>query len=187
MLRHPLKLDCHLALIEKRHATAFFAFVEKNRERYRGILHFIEKLGSVKDTEAFIIKGQHAMADGSFCSWGIWEGTRIIGVVSVRDMDEEFRAGEISYCIDHDYEGRGLVSEACGLLIDHVFSEYGLERLGLWCDVRNERSQAIALRFGFTREGMARKSFVADGKFQDCYLWSLLREEWAEGKARTRG
>jgi RimJ/RimL family protein N-acetyltransferase len=32
---------------------------------------------------------------------------------------------------------------------------------------------------------MARKSFVADGKFQDCYIWSLLREEWAEGRART--
>ncbi len=186
MLSYPLKHNCHLALIEKRHAAAFFAFLEKNREHYRGILRFIEKLRSEKDTESFIVRGLEAMAHGSFCSWGLWDGKRIVGVVSVRDMDEDFRAGEISYCIDQDYEGRGLVSEACGLLIDHVFWEYALERLALWCDVRNERSQAIALRFGFTKEGLARKSFVADGKFQDCYLWSLIREEWTQGRAGAR-
>ncbi|HET7839947.1 MAG TPA: hypothetical protein VFL04_09305, partial [Rectinemataceae bacterium] len=88
MLSHPLKDDCHLAVIEKRHAAAFFAFIEKNRAHYKGVLRFIEKLTSVKEVEAFILRGQHAAADGSFCSWGIWDGRTIVGVVSVRDMDE---------------------------------------------------------------------------------------------------
>jgi len=75
-----------------------------------------------------------------------------------------------------------VISKACDLLIDYLFTEYNIERLELGCDVKNVRSQNIAKRFGFINEGIERKAFIADGKFIDCYRWSLLREEYFENK-----
>jgi len=182
MLNHSLNENCYVALIEKRHAKIYYEFIERNRENYKGILHFIEHIHTEKDTEEFILKTQIKMAEGTLCVWGIWEQKKIIGVVSARNIDEEFKSAEISYCIDKDNEGKGLISKACDLLIDYLFTEYNIERLELGCDVKNVRSQNIAKRFGFINEGIERKAFIADGKFIDCYRWSLLREEYFENK-----
>ncbi|MFH2115711.1 MAG: hypothetical protein ABIJ86_14525 [Spirochaetota bacterium] len=70
MLSYPLSMDCHLALIEKRHCGKFFRFLEKNREHYRGILHFIEKIKDEKDAEAFIMSSLEMMIRGEMVVWG---------------------------------------------------------------------------------------------------------------------
>lgn len=101
--------------------------------------------------------------------------------MSVRDISEEFKSAEIGYFIDKDYEGHGLISQACGLLIDYVFMEFDIERLELGCDVNNAGSQRIADKFGFVKEGVARSGFIADGRLIDCANYSLLRTEYMAG------
>ncbi len=177
MLSYPLKMDCYLALIEKRHYKKFFKFIEKNREYYRGILHFVDNLKNEKDSEDFIFNSLKMMIEGKMVFWGIWSKENIIGEVSVRDIDEEFKSAEIGYFIDKDYEGNGIVSQACKILINYVFKEFDIERLELGCDVKNIKSQYIADKLGFIKEGIARKSFVADGKLIDCNIYSLLKSE----------
>ena len=180
MLSKPLDMDCRLALIEKRHSGKFFRFLGKNKERYRGVLHFVEKIKDEKDAEAFIMSSLEMMIRGELVGWGLWHKDDIIGEVSVRDINEEFKSAEIAYFIDKDYEGHGLISQACGLLIEYVFREFDIERLELGCDVNNAASQRIADKFGFVKEGIARKGFIAEGRLIDCAIYSLLKSEYAE-------
>jgi ribosomal-protein-serine acetyltransferase len=136
-----------------------------------------------KSVEGFITKLLQAFVEGTDFFWGIWVEGRPVGAVGARDIDPVFHCAEIAYFIDKQYEGKGIVSESVGLLIRHLFDEYKIERLTLRCDVNNVRSQNVAIRFGFTKEGIEKHGFIADGKYQDMYLWSLLREEYELSKS----
>ena len=178
MLTFELKSGLHLASLERRHAKAFFELLEKNRKRFTGILGFIERMPDEKAVERLIDNGLKMYAEGTGVFWTIWDGEKPVGDLGARDINPVFRSAELSYFIDEDYEGRGIISESVQVLIRHMLVEHKLERLMLRCDVSNERSQNIAKRFGFTKEGIERHGFFADGKFRDMFVWSLLREDF---------
>jgi ribosomal-protein-serine acetyltransferase len=184
MLRTDLKSGCYLALIEKRHSMKFYTFLEKNRKHFTGRLNFIDRIKNENDAANAIERAANMIVEGSGFFWGIWRNDDIIGMISMRDINENLKSAEIAYSIDHEYEGKGLISEATWIAIDYLFSEYDVERLVLGSDVNNQRSQNIALKYGFTNEGIARKGFRANGEFQDCINWSLLKEEYLDLKTR---
>ncbi len=186
MLTHDIADGYYLALIEKRHLEQFNTYLENNRQHFTGILHFIDKVAGKDDVARIIESLARMLVDGTGFAWGLWHDNAIIGMVSVRDINEELKSAEIAYSIDTQFEGKGLVSKSCGVAIEYVFTEYDVERLVLGCDVKNTRSQNIARRYAFVNEGIARKGFVANGTFQDCYIFSLLREEYLHHRKNAR-
>lgn len=101
MLTHPLKNECYLALIEKRHAEKYYKMLEKNRDYYKGILHFIDKIKDKKGTEALIMNAQKSMIEGEMVIWGLWKKGEIIGVVHVRDINEDLKSGGADVILDN--------------------------------------------------------------------------------------
>ena len=178
MLECKIKGEYYLRMIEKRHIDKYYEFLENNRKYFTGILHFIDNVRNKDDVTKIIEHFLEMILHGTGFAWGIWHENEIIGTVSMRDINEELKSAEIAYSIDHKYEGKGIVSESCWVAIDYLFTEYDVERLVLGCDVKNIKSQNIAKRYGFKNEGIARKGFIANGEFQDIYIWSLLREEY---------
>ncbi|OEZ60470.1 MULTISPECIES: GNAT family N-acetyltransferase [unclassified Duganella] len=86
---------------------------------------------------------------------------------------------EIGYRLfDPKLAGRGYVTEACRLLVDHLFKAYQYHRLELLSAPENEASVRIALKCGFRAEGTLRQSFFINGRYQDVQVFSLLRPEW---------
>ncbi|MCW2165181.1 Protein N-acetyltransferase, RimJ/RimL family [Microbacterium hydrothermale] len=65
------------------------------------------------------------------------------------------------------------------LLLGHAFDAWGVNRVALRCDARNERSARAIERLGATREGRLRRHRIApDGSVADTLYFSILREEW---------
>lgn len=65
------------------------------------------------------------------------------------------------------------------LLLTHAFEQWGLNRVALRCDARNERSARAIERLGATFEGRLRHHRIAgDGSIGDTLYFSILREEW---------
>jgi len=178
MLECKIKENYYLRLIEKRHLDQFYEFLEENRNHFTGILHFIDNVKDKNDVTMIIEHFIEMILTGTGFAWAIWHNNKIVGTISMRDINKELKSAEIAYSIDYRYEGKGIVSESCWIAIDYLFSEYDVERLVLGCDVKNIKSQNIAKKYGFINEGIARKGFVANGEFQDIYIWSLLREEY---------
>ncbi|MQA23631.1 GNAT family N-acetyltransferase [Rugamonas rivuli] len=86
---------------------------------------------------------------------------------------------EIGYRLfDAKLAGRGYVTEACRLLVDHLFKAYQYHRLELLSAPENEASVRIAQKCGFRTEGTLRQSFFINGRYQDVQVFSLLRPEW---------
>lgn len=124
-----------------------------------------------------------------FAETGFWqkeEGTLLIVAPDeeIAGHIEFFRpvsywdAFELSYQLyDDRFAGRGWVTEAVQLMIDHLFATKRQHRIHLVIVPENAASQRIAEKCGFELEGTVRGAFFNDGRNQDVLLYSLLRSD----------
>jgi ribosomal-protein-serine acetyltransferase len=110
---------------------------------------------------------------------GIWLADRsLAGGIGMR-IDTRSGEGELGYWLGAAAEGRGLVTRACGRFIDHAFGELKLHRVVIKAAIANERSRAVAVRLGFTEEGIMREAEPsATGEYHDLVVYGLLDREW---------
>jgi len=59
-------------------------------------------------------------------------------------------------------------------------------RIQAQTDPGNIASHKVLEKAGFKKEGTLRKSFFMRGELRDCYIYSILREEWKEPKILTK-
>src|SRR4051812_39705359 len=78
----------------------------------------------------------------------------LLGSMGLRLRDEG--RGEFGYLLGRPARGRGLATRALTLYARHAFDGLGLERLEIHVRPGNARSQALAERVGFRREGLMR-------------------------------
>jgi ribosomal-protein-serine acetyltransferase len=140
----------------------WFPWVEASREP-AGALGFIERsLASETDLEGN----------------GIWVDGSIVGAIGL-SVNTAWQAGELGYWLDEASEGRGLVTRACRLFIDHSFGVLRLNRMQIHAAAANERSRAVAERLGFTHEGVLRRAGRVGGdRYLDLVVYGLLHDEW---------
>jgi RimJ/RimL family protein N-acetyltransferase len=110
------------------------------------------------------------------------DGTKI-GVVSVWSAAALW---EIGYTLILGGRGKGYGTEAVIIMVDYLFLSRDLVRIQATTDLRNKASQSLLEKAGFKREGILRKSYFMRGAWTDCYVYSILRDEWREPKILTR-
>ena len=69
-------------------------------------------------------------------------------------------------------------TEAMYLLMRYVFADLGYRRYEWKCDSLNEASCAAARRYGFSFEGVFRKSTIYKNRSRDTAWFSIIDEEW---------
>ena len=174
--------EVSLALLEEQHAAELFRLVDENRAYLRQWLPWLDQNTRVEHTTAFIQASlrQFAARDGLAC--GIRLRGALAGVVGLHRIDWANRRTSIGYWIAETHEGKGLVTRACGGLLEYVFGELGLHHVEIACAPRNIRSCAIAERLGFQREGVLRQREWLYDHFVDHVVYGMLASEWTGGK-----
>jgi RimJ/RimL family protein N-acetyltransferase len=74
-------------------------------------------------------------------------------------------------------QGTGAIREACGLMLEHAFG-LGYRRVEWKCDALNARSRRMALRLGFTFEGIQAAHYIVKGRNRDTAWFRMLDHEW---------
>jgi ribosomal-protein-serine acetyltransferase len=108
----------------------------------------------------------------------IFDKGKAIGTIGFHNYEPGHRCAHIGYWIDRHYEGRGVITKACRVLIGHLFDNLNLNRIQINCNIENARSRAVPERLGFKLEGIQRQAELVQGRFGDWAVYSLLREEW---------
>jgi RimJ/RimL family protein N-acetyltransferase len=105
-------------------------------------------------------------------------GGEFLGIAVAPQIDRMARTAELGYVVAPAARGRGVASEALGLLTDWAFA-LGMERLELLISVENEASKRVAAGCGYVREGVLRSHYVKGDLREDTELWSRLPSDAA--------
>lgn len=158
---HPLA-GLRIRIMEQRDSRAFLQLIAQNRERlqpyfptmcrtitgpfkswlfvYRKRAEFFRRLYF-----PFVIE---AKATGE-----------LIGYISIRTIDDSVPKGELAYFIDAASEGKGIVTAALREVAGSCFNELGFNKLIIRVNASNPGSRAVAVKAGFTSEGIQQSDF----------------------------
>ena len=159
-------------------ADRLFALVDGERERLGRWLSFVDLSRSVDDERAFIERCRASKIDVE--GNGIWVGDTLAGGIGM-SVNPLFHSAEIGYWLGGRFEGRGLVTRACRLFIDHAFAGLHLHRVEIRVAVGNARSEGVPERLGFTREAVLREAVRSSTGYHDAIVFGLLDREWPSG------
>lgn len=100
-----------------------------------------------------------------------------VGGSGLHRIDWSVPKFEIGYWVRTRFAGQGYITEAVNGIAAFAFATLGAQRVEIRCDVKNERSAAVARRAGFTLEGTfhsdARDPF---GELRDTYIFARIRQ-----------
>lgn len=167
-----------LRLLEERHAQEVFTLLEQNRSHLQAELTWLTDQLSLDDAKVYIRAGLERFAANNGLRAGIWVQDNLAGMVSLHGLVWVDRKASLGYWLGASFQGQGLVTKACNVLINHAFSELKLNRLEIQCDSENDRSRKVAERLGFTQEGILRQSWCSGDRFMDQVVYGLLKSEW---------
>jgi len=112
------------------------------------------------------------------------ETDELLANVAIFDLDgDERSSGELGYWTHPDARGRGVMTEAVGLVLDHAFGPQaqgglGLRRLQLLAAAGNAASAQIARRTSFTEVGRERQAeLLGDGSYDDLLTFDILAHD----------
>jgi ribosomal-protein-serine acetyltransferase len=180
MFRAPVCPGIELRLLEERHVPSVFALMDRDRDYLREWLAFVDRTRTEADWRKFIRASLEQFAASEGFNAGIWEGEQFLGVIGTKRIDWSNGRVELGYWIGRAFQGRGIVTSACRVVLDYLFHDLRMHRVEIQCASGNARSAAIPRRLGFTFEGTRREAEFVNGKFYDVLVFSILRKEWAE-------
>lgn len=170
--------------LERPHPSSFalaaeiFAAVDRSRANLHRWAPFCDKILRPEDEFLFLAgpcdKGWETRR--SFLYLVRLAATReFAGTVTLRNVDDANRSGEIGYWLDDARVGRGYMREAVTALERAAFAA-GLHRAFIRNDTRNIRSVNVALATGHRLEGVLRHDRFdsATGAFADTNVFSRL-------------
>lgn len=167
-----------LRLLEERHAEALFGLLKNDWDYFREWMPNLHDNYSLEDARNFIRNCLDRFASGKDFSLGIWCEDVLAGVVSLKSIDSVNRVGSLAYFLGASYQGKGLVTNACRVLLGYAFTELKLHRVDILCAPENIKSRAIAKRLGFKEEGRFREVQWLHTHFVDLVLYGMLESEW---------
>lgn len=112
--------------------------------------------------------------------WGITlKGKdKVIGSCGFLNGVPEHYRTEIGYELSRDYWGHGIAGEALEAVIRYGFKYLKFQRIEALVEPPNIPSQKLIEKHGFIREGLLRNYEFTCGKFDDLYMYSLLKQDF---------
>ncbi len=97
---------------------------------------------NIIETNAYIDKMNTGVDDRK---WLIWvmehkQSKKVIGSISIWNLNKEEKSGELGYGIIPDYQGQGLMKESLLKVIEYGFDVMNLNKLDAYTEENNESS-----------------------------------------------
>jgi RimJ/RimL family protein N-acetyltransferase len=115
--------------------------------------------------------GPQGWADDSDYGFAVCDSTtgELLAAMTLRSRPAR-ATWDVGYWADPAARGRGVVSEALGVLCRWGFSELGIERIEWFAAIGNWASRRVAEKAGFTVEGVLRYGLPHREGRQDCWV-----------------
>jgi ribosomal-protein-serine acetyltransferase len=169
--------DSYLRLLEEADARELHELIEANRTH---LAHWLPWAAgqTFEDTLGFIRGTRSQARENEGFQTAIVTEKGLAGVIGYVSLDWGNRSTRVGYWLDEGQQGRGTMTAAVRLLVDHALTVWRLNRIEIIVATGNRRSRAIPERLGFRKEGTLRQYQLVDGRYLDCVSYSMLVADW---------
>lgn len=185
MFTHPVDDHLKLALPQPEQAEELAALVRQNLGHLKPWMPWATDDYSVGACTEWIKRTLGEFADTGVFNAVILYDDMPAGTIGFHKYDAANRSAEIGYWISKDFEGKGIITRCCRVLIGYLFDVMKLNRVQINCNVENVRSRAVPERLGFKLEGIHRQVEFLNGKFGDWAVYAILAEEWLDANGKN--
>jgi [ribosomal protein S5]-alanine N-acetyltransferase len=139
----------------------------------------LEPFQTINDVYDEINWYQTIYLEGTGMRWGIMlkDSGKIIGSCGFLNMKTKHHRAEVGFELSKDHWGKGIASESLKAIVKYGFQHLQLERIEALIEPDNLHSQKLVERQGFQREGLLRHYEFTCGKFDDLFMYSILKDE----------
>ncbi len=132
---------------------------------------------------ARLVRGRHEALRGTDFSFMIFEATgrteTLVGGITISNIRRRAaQYANLGYWMGEEFAGRGLMTEAVGVMLPFYFDTLGLHRIQAAFLPHNQASRRVLEKNGFREEGYAENYLQIDGRWADHVLFALTRERW---------
>ncbi|MFZ5353648.1 MAG: GNAT family N-acetyltransferase [Bacillota bacterium] len=105
----------------------------------------------IEESRAYIDKMNKGIDEDKWIVWAIEHkpSGKVIGTISVWNIDIEQKSAELGYGIIPAYQGKGFMKEALGSIIDYGFNVMKLAALEAYTELSNLKSIRLLTACGF--------------------------------------
>ena len=167
-----------LEFLEEIHAESLLNLVNANRTYLREWLPWVDQMHTVANFAYYISETKRRAAEKTDFGYAIIIDKNIAGRIGLHHINQQNKIGEIGYWLADGLQGRGIITKCCTAIINHGFTQLGLNRIEIKCATENNKSRAIAEKLQFKQEGILKQAEWLNGKFIDLYLYAMLKDEW---------
>lgn len=149
-------------LLQDNECEGFFNLIDSNRPRLEDFFAgTVSKTLTLDATKQYCIEIQQRIKDISYLPYMITdiETNTFVGLVDVKNIDLNVPKAELGFFVDGHYEGKGIVTHATKLVINHLTQKHKFIKLLCRAESRNNGSIAVILKNGFELEGTVRKDY----------------------------
>lgn len=131
--------------------------------------------------ERFIAGMANQVESGTELGFLVCRGDEILGLTAFTEPRPRDRSVIIGTWLHKDHWGTGVNTESKAMMAALAFRRMGVERLGVYAAVTNQRSLAALEKVGFTREGVLRHFHLHGDTWHDLMVGSILSGEYPDG------
>lgn len=160
------------------HAEAMFDYVDRDRQRLRRFLPWVDLVKTVEDERSYIRTSLEKWDSYEFFDYGLHRRSDglYLGNVGIHGIAWEHERCELGYWILGQFEGCGYMSEAVAALGQAAF-EIGFHRIEIRCSSLNAKSASIPKRLGYILDATLRQNEIAQGEHRDTFVFSKLKTD----------
>jgi ribosomal-protein-serine acetyltransferase len=161
-------------------SEVLFKTVDSNREHFKPWFPWVNQTLSSEDSYNYLLDKEEKTKRKEIIEYGIYYLNQYIGNISIFDLNNIVKSGEIGYWISKEYTNKGLMTEAVKILEKEFFEHFEFNRLQIKCDILNEASKKVALNCNFKTEGVLREDHFNsyNNNFRSTIVFSKLRSEY---------
>lgn len=167
VLSTPTPLDAH----------PLFDIIADHRDVFSKHMAWPKYVSSAKDTATFLASCVLDQQRGISKTYVVNHNGAACGMVSFNSIDSGNRTAYLGYWLSPDYQRKGIISAALDALIARHLDNNEIHRFVIKCAVDNSASNRVAIRCGFSHEGVLRKAELLNGVFHDQNIYGLTRQE----------
>jgi ribosomal-protein-alanine N-acetyltransferase len=104
--------------------------------------------------------------------------SNLIGIISIYHIDLKHRFASLGILLAKTHWRKGYMTEAMKRFLSFCFTDLNLHRIEAQTFVDNIPAVKFFEKLNFHNEGRLRENFKIEGKFEDSYMFSLLKWEY---------